>query len=88
MSRNQNLKNIIHRNQYVGSCVRLPSAPPFMGNIFDILAMKFKPDYKIFSYKRIPFFGEDEAGPRVRKSIRIFVGIFGLIVWAHIMFIR
>jgi hypothetical protein len=48
--------------------------------------MKLKPDYKIFTFKRIPLFGEDDVGgaARVRPWAKIAVVVTVVLGWIYI----
>jgi hypothetical protein len=50
--------------------------------------MKIKPDYKVFTFKRVPLFIEDDAGggrSRIRPSVKVAAGLTFLIVFIFII---
>lgn len=46
--------------------------------------MRIWPSYKIFSFKRIPLFIDDEGGPRARPWVKIAACVTIAIVWIYI----
>jgi hypothetical protein len=46
--------------------------------------MKIKPDYKVFSFRRVPFFIDDADGPRARPWAKIAVVLVFVIVFIYI----
>jgi hypothetical protein len=53
--------------------------------------MKIKPDYKVFTFKKVPYFIEDDAGggrPRARPSVKVAAGITFLIVLIFIVWTK
>lgn len=49
--------------------------------------MKLKPDYKIFTFKRLPLFGEDDVGgsPRARPWAIIALCLTVILGWLFII---
>jgi hypothetical protein len=50
--------------------------------------MKLKPDYKVFTFKRVPFFIEDDAGggkPRARRSVTLAAFLTMIVVLVTIL---